>query len=71
MNPNQFMHQNQILDGLGRSSNTIRSQWMVLEDLLTPSKPASNLILDGIGRSSNTVHSLCMVSEEILRMSKI
>ena len=23
MNPNQFMHQNQILDGLGRSSETI------------------------------------------------
>ena len=43
MNLNQFKHQNQILDGLGRSSETICSCWMV-SNLLTPSKPALNQI---------------------------
>ena len=38
MNPNQFMHQNQILDGLKRSSETMHMQWMVLEDLPTSTK---------------------------------
>ena len=35
--PNQFMHQNQILDGLERSSETIHMVWIVLEGLLRPS----------------------------------
>ena len=43
------MHQNQILDGLGKSSETIRSWWMVSEDLLTPSKIRFNASLDGDG----------------------
>ena len=43
MNPNQSTHQNQILDGLRRPSHTIRSWWLALKDLPTPSKPAWNL----------------------------
>ena len=50
MNPNQFMHQNRIFDGLGRSSDTIHQQWMVSEDLLTPSKIRFDAGLDGFGR---------------------
>ena len=35
--PIQYMHQNQILDGLERSSETIHMVWMVSEGLLRPS----------------------------------
>ena len=45
MNPNQFMHQNQILDDVERSSDTIPQNqnlfmliWMVSEDLPIPFK---------------------------------
>ena len=71
MNPNQFMHQNQILDGLERYSETICMWWMVSEDLLTPSEPASNLTLDGVGRSSETIHHIDMVSRGLSRPSII
>ena len=69
-NPNQFMHQNQILDILRISSKTIHSQWTVLEDLPIPSKIRFDAGLDGV-RSSNTIHWLCMVLEDLPRPSKI
>ena len=47
MNPNLFMHQNQILDGVRRPSDTIPQNqnifmliWTVLEYLPTLSKPS-------------------------------
>ena len=41
-------------DGVGRSSETIHSWWMLSEGLLTPSKPALNLILHGVRRTPST-----------------
>ena len=65
MNPNQFMHQNQILDGLKRSSKTIRTQWMVFEDLRRLSEPALNQILDGLWRPFRTIQNLILMHKLI------
>ena len=57
-NPNQFMHQNQILNGLGRPY--VAGGWC-----------RKTLGLDGVGKSSDTIHRLRMVSEDLPRPSKI
>ena len=69
--PNQFMHQNQIMDGLERPLETICMWWMVSEDLPTPSKVRFDAGSDGVGRSSETIHHIHMVSEYLSRPSKI
>ena len=76
MNPNQFMHQNQILEGFPISDGLprpyIAGGWCWKTFQHHPSQHQVRLwTVDSVRRSSNTIHWLCIVSEDLLTPSKI
>ena len=73
MNPNQFMHQNQILDGLGRSSDIIYIN--ILNILIcgwsrkTFAEHLPRMVKDDLGRSSETIQNLILMHNLIRNLS--